>query len=38
MEQNRNEIKKEKTERMTYGHEQNEERNGRFLPIFFWTD
>jgi len=39
MKQSRNEIIKEKkTERMTEGQERNEERNGRFLPIFFWTD
>jgi hypothetical protein len=38
MEQSRNEIIKENTERMTERQERNEERNGRFLPIFFWTD
>jgi hypothetical protein len=38
MTQNKNEIIKEKPERMADGEEQNEERNGRFLPIFFWTD
>ena len=36
--QSNTEIIIEKTERMTEGEEHNEERTGRFLPIFFWTD
>jgi len=31
-------IISEKTELMATRHERKEERNERFLPIFFWTD
>jgi hypothetical protein len=38
MTQNNNEIIREKTEMVTEGQEHKEGGNGRFLPIFFWTD
>ena len=38
MTQNNAEMIREKTERMIDGQENNKERKGRFLPIFFWTD
>jgi len=38
MKQKKKEIIKEKTEIITEGQERIEERNGRFLPIYLWTD
>ena len=40
MTQNKNKMlrMREKTERITERQEQKEERNARFLPIFYWTD
>ena len=38
MNQNTNEIIREKTEMVTEGQEHKEERIGRSLPIFLWTD
>ena len=38
MAQNNTEMIIEKNERTTERQEHNEERTGRFLPIFFWTD
>jgi hypothetical protein len=32
------EMRSEKTELMTKRQEHKEDRNERFLPIFFWTD
>ncbi len=38
MTQNKKEMVSENTELMAKRHEQKEERNERFLPIFLWTD
>jgi len=35
---NEKEMISEKTELIAQRQEQKEERNERFLPIFFWTD
>ena len=36
--QDKDEIIREKIERISQRQDQKEERKERFLPIFFWTD
>jgi hypothetical protein len=38
MRQDKNETLRENTDRMKEGKEEREDKNRRFLPIFFWTD
>ncbi len=36
--QDKDEVIREKTERIPQRQDHKEERKDRFLPIFFWTD
>jgi hypothetical protein len=36
--QDKNKMIPEKTERIPERQDQKEDRKGRFLPIFFWSD